>query len=202
MEYVFIARLKFLGGPFMDKEEFNSMVEKYKNELTKYLGKNNDSLKNDNIDKQSDDKKDNIFSSVRETESKDVSSVSNTDVTYKEFMDSNPKAGRLKIQSFCDDEIPLGGVRVRIKKNFSDGERVFFDGYTDKNGNINGILLPAPDHMVIDESEQNDCPHVVYDVEVMHDNYDLDCEDNVRSFSHIESVYPIKVTLPKEEKSI
>lgn len=183
----------------MDKEEFNSMVKKYKDELAKYMKKNKNFPENNNTDEQ-----ENIPPDIHKIEPENISNVGtdNVDITYKEFIDSNPMIGHLKIQSFCDDEIPLSGIRVRIKKNFSDGERIFFDGYTDEEGNINDILLPAPDYNVLKDSDQSMCPHAVYDVEVSHDDYNVDCNGNVRSFSHIESVYPIKITLPKDEKNI
>ena len=175
----------------MDKETFNSMVEKYKNELIKYLKKNKA------IGKESSTTP-NIKKDVIENETGDIV-AEEKNMTYQEFMDSNTKEGRLKIHSFCDDKIPLSGIRVRIKKNFSDGERVFFDGYTDDEGNIYDILLPAPDNTIMNESNLNGCPYAVYDVETFHDDYNTSCANTVKSFSHIESVYPIKIILPKHE---
>ena len=66
-------------------------------------------------------------------------------VSYENFVRENPATGYLKIQAFRGDQVyPVGGVKVTVKKLFSDGERVFFEGTTDENGLIDPIPLPAP----------------------------------------------------------
>ncbi len=179
----------------MDKESFNSMVEKYKSELTKYLKKNKTPSENKVTNEEN-----NISSDIKKDAKKIKSeNIIGEDITYEEFMNDNPKKGYLTVKTFCDDNVPLGGIRVRIKKNFSDGERIFFDGYTDEEGNIHDILLPAPDHTDIEKSDQNGCPHAVYEVEISHENYGTSCADTVKSFDHIESIYPIQIILPSKE---
>ena len=179
----------------MDKESFNFMVEKYKSELTKYLKKNKTSSENKVTNEEN-----NVLPDIKkDTKEIKTENIIGENVTYEEFMNDNPKKGYLTVKTFCDDNVPLGGIRVRIKKNFSDGERIFFDGYTDEEGNIHGILLPAPDHTDIEKSDQNGCPHTVYEVETSHENYGTSCADTVKSFDHIESIYPIKIILPSKE---
>ena len=181
----------------MDKESFNSMVEKYKNELMKYLKKNKifseNSVTNEEINSLSDTKKN--------AEKINTENVAVENITYEEFMTDNPKKGYLTVKTFCDNDIPLDGIRVRIKKDFSNGERIFFDGYTDEKGNIYDILLPAPDHTDIEKSDQNGCPYTVYEVETSHENYFTSSADSVKSFDHIESIYPIKIILPNKEQN-
>ena len=64
---------------------------------------------------------------------------------YDTFIEEHPLFGSLKIQAYrARMAFPVPGVKVIISKEFSDGERVFFEGTTDENGIIDGIRLPAP----------------------------------------------------------
>ena len=66
-------------------------------------------------------------------------------VTYDEFLRRSTTSGTLKVQaSRAHGALPTAGVRIRIISRFSDARVLFFDGVTDGDGIIEGILLPAP----------------------------------------------------------
>lgn len=66
-------------------------------------------------------------------------------LSYEEFLQQNPFTGRLKVQAFRGAQAyPVPHVQVTISRSFTGGDRVFFEGFTDQNGLIDGIELPAP----------------------------------------------------------
>lgn len=65
--------------------------------------------------------------------------------SYTDFIRENSRRGMLKVQaSRAEQSIPVSGVKIRVSKDIGDREYVFFEGYTDRNGMIDGIELPAP----------------------------------------------------------
>ena len=65
--------------------------------------------------------------------------------TYDEFLRRNTGTGQLKIQaSRAQSALPTEGVRISVIGRFQDARVLFFDGVTDADGLITGIILPAP----------------------------------------------------------
>lgn len=66
-------------------------------------------------------------------------------LSYAQFLQNNPYTGQLKVQAYRGEQAyPVEGVRVRVSRRFTDGEQVFYQGFTDSNGIAEGIELPAP----------------------------------------------------------
>ncbi len=79
------------------------------------------------------------------TSTDEVTETDGDPISYSQFLSENPYTGYLKVQAFRGEQaFPVPDVQVRITRNFTDGERVFFEGATDQNGIIDGITLPAP----------------------------------------------------------
>lgn len=75
----------------------------------------------------------------------DVTDTDGDPISYSQFLSENPYTGYLKVQAFRGEQaFPVPDVQVRVTRNFTDGERTFFEGATDQNGIIDGITLPAP----------------------------------------------------------
>ena len=66
-------------------------------------------------------------------------------ITYDEFLRRNTAAGTLKVQaSRARGALPTPDVRISVISRFADARVLFFDGVTDGDGIIEGIILPAP----------------------------------------------------------
>lgn len=82
---------------------------------------------------------------VANVETRDAQQTDDERISYAQFLSENPYTGYLKVQAFRGEQaFPVPDVRVRISRDFTDGERTFFEGVTDQNGIIDGITLPAP----------------------------------------------------------
>ena len=130
----------------------------------------------------------------------DVRSVQDTDdeqLSYGEFLARNPYEGTLKIQAFRGDQAyPVEGVKVRVFRQFSDGERTFFEGATDDNGIIDGIRLPAPS--MEDSLVPNGVPNTaVYQVTATHPLY-LPMALMVTIFEGIIAIQPLQLMIRGE----
>ena len=71
--------------------------------------------------------------------------LSDDAITYDEFLRRNTAPGTRKVQaSRARDALPTPGVRISVIGRFTDARVLFFDGVTDGDGIIEGIILPAP----------------------------------------------------------
>lgn len=101
----------------------------------------------------------------------DVTETDGNPITYAQFLSQNPYSGYLKVQAFRGEQaFPVPDVQIRVTRDFTDGERTFFDGVTDQNGIIDGITLPAP------SAENSLTPNgpvntAVYTLTAQHPNY-------------------------------
>ena len=70
--------------------------------------------------------------------------LSDDAITYDEFLRRNTATGTLKVQaSRARGALPTPGVRISVIGRFTDARVLFFDGVTDGDGIIEGIILPA-----------------------------------------------------------
>lgn len=83
---------------------------------------------------------------------------------YEEFLKRNTKTGTLKIQAFnIINVIPIPRVKITVTKDFTDGNKMFFQGETDQNGIIDNIELPAPDKK-LSIFPSDEAPFETYDI--------------------------------------
>ncbi len=65
--------------------------------------------------------------------------------SYRKFMKENPARGTLRIRAYAASQaIPISGVRIVISTKIDNSNVVFFEGFTNESGVIDGIILPAP----------------------------------------------------------
>lgn len=173
----------------MDKNEFKALVEKYKKELMQMSGK-----------RQPENTKP-IIKTVNAAEPPEGNTGTTypenpqlqIPETYQQFLDRNPQKGYLKVQAFAAQQaIPVNNVSIKISKEFTDGEHVFFQSVTDSSGIIENISLPAPAE-IISESPSNLTPYSVYDVTASHPNFSLDIPPDIQIFSDTKSILPIRL---------
>ena len=118
-------------------------------------------------------------------------------VSYDEFLRRNTATGKLKIQaSRAQSALPTEGVRISVIGRFSDARVLFFDGVTDADGIIEGILLPAPP---IASSLQSETARrgALYQVFANHPDYEPQVYE-IEVFEGINSILPISLQLPRE----
>lgn len=122
----------------------------------------------------------------------------NSDInkTYSEFLKENPKTGQLKIQAnTAGGSLPTPGVLITVSKDFKDGKKVFFEGKTDSNGIINGVVLPAPNRS-LSETPSNIIPYASYYITAVHSEYESEEYINTNIFDGIKSIQPVRL-VPK-----
>ena len=115
-------------------------------------------------------------------------------VPYADFAADNPATGYLKIQAFRGNRVyPVPGVEVVISRDFSDGERIFFEGETDENGIIELISLPAPKRSS-SPSPSDPERYSEYDLIATHPDY-MTLNTRVAVFDGIRAVQPLLMNI-------
>ena len=119
-------------------------------------------------------------------------------ISYEDFLEQNPKTGFLKIQaSWAQQAVPISGLWIHVAQEFM-GERVlFFEGKTDPNGIIDGIVLPAPPKA---ESFDPKAPHpgAIYQVYASREGLSPQRYE-VEIFEDITTILPVTLGIAKEE---
>ena len=118
-------------------------------------------------------------------------------VSYDEFLRRNTATGTLKVQaSRARGALPTAGVRIRIISRFSDARVLFFDGITDADGIIDGILLPAPparDSLNSETARRG----AVYQVFAGHPDFEPEIYE-IEVFDGVSAILPVSLRLPQE----
>ena len=118
-------------------------------------------------------------------------------ISYAEFLAKNPYSGRLKIQAYRGDQaFPVPQVQVYITRQFTDGQRVFFQGMTDENGIIDNIVLPAPSR-VDSLTPSGPITTAVYDLRAEHPDYQT-VQTQLEIFEGITAIQPLRLLLKED----
>ncbi len=203
----------------MDKNEFKNMVEKYKNDLMRMAGlevkaketpepealvnklssevskgENQNEGENNTLGQGSvpTENKAQYTSFPEDSEGVTDESGSNT---YQDFMDKNKEYGYLKVQAFAGNQsLPIEGVKVIVSKDFSDMEKIFFEGVTDESGIIDDIKLPAPSRG-LSEQPSKILPYSNYNFSAKYNQDEIDTAPSVQIFQGIKTIQPVRVIL-------
>lgn len=117
------------------------------------------------------------------------------DDTYEQFIKYNSEIGTLKIQAFTAQQaLPVENVHVIVKKEFVDQTKIFFDGFTNLNGIIDNLQLPAPKKSFSEDENYRGLTYSTYDIEATHPEYQKVNLDQVTIFNGIKSIQPINLT--------
>ena len=99
--------------------------------------------------------------------------------------------GALKVQVFMANRAyPVSSAHVVITGK--DNKKVYFDGYTNTNGIVGSLLLPAP-KKVFSQSPQENPPYAQYDITVSHPKFQKRQYLGVPVFSGVESIQNIQL---------
>lgn len=115
--------------------------------------------------------------------------------SYEDFVSKNPARGAMKLQVTAGGQsFPIINAQVTVRIPLETGDRDIFTGYTDINGIIDNIELPAPNSDIsFDEANKTVIPYSVYEVTVTHPDF-ADAEFfNVPVFAGIKSIQPVQM---------
>jgi len=118
-------------------------------------------------------------------------------ISYDQFLRRNTATGTLKVQaSRAQGALPTAGVRISVIGRFSDARVLFFDGVTDADGLITGIILPAPP---VAASLNPDTARrgAVYQVFANHPDFEPNVYE-LEMFEGINAILPVTLQLPRE----
>ena len=115
-------------------------------------------------------------------------------LSYAQFLAKNPYSGRLKIQAYRGDQaFPVPQVQVTVTRQFTDGKRTFFEGFTDENGIIDNIVLPAPSR-VDSLTPSGPVTTAVYDLRATQPDYQT-VQTQLEIFEGITAIQPLRLLL-------
>lgn len=113
------------------------------------------------------------------------------DAVFEENEPFPESLGALKVQVFMANRAyPVSSAHVVITGK--ENKKVYFDGYTNTNGVVGSILLPAP-KKTFSQSPQETPPYSQYDISVSHPKFQSRKYLGVPVFSGVESIQNIQL---------
>lgn len=113
------------------------------------------------------------------------------DAVFEENEPFPESLGALKVQVFMANRAyPVSSANVIITGK--ENKKVYFDGYTNTNGVVGSILLPAPKKN-FSQSPQAKPPYAQYDITVTHPKFQSRKYLGVPVFSGVESIQNIQL---------
>lgn len=110
---------------------------------------------------------------------------------WDEFLRFNQGVGFLKILVFITaGSLPIDNVRVTISKNLGDNIHIFYTGFTDFTGIIDGLYLPAP-FADLSNAPSSQQPFTEYVVTVENPDYQIRTSLTTLIFDGIKSVQTV-----------
>lgn len=114
---------------------------------------------------------------------------------YEDFERRNPSKGSMRVQVTSGGRsYPIINATVKVLVPLETGDREIFSGYTDINGVVDNIVLPAPDSSYsLDEQNTTVEPFSVYEVTVTHPDFAKTEFFNVPVFANIKAIQPARL---------
>lgn len=114
---------------------------------------------------------------------------------YEDFENKNPSKGSMRVQVTSGGRsFPIINAIVKVRIPLDTGDREIFSGYTDINGVVDNIVLPAPDSSIsLDENNSTVPPFAVYEITVTHPNFAKSEFFNVPVFANIKAIQPARM---------
>ncbi len=146
-----------------------------------------------------------IDTQIKKFNTKEFAPQVNTDPTenksnesYDEFLKQNTGKGTLKVQvSAAREAIPIPNANVIISKMIGEEEKIFYSEITDESGIVDNMLLPAPNRTCEDEFNMSEPSGTVYDITIIHSDFQQTVKDQVDIFDGIKSTKIVEV-IPAE----
>ena len=170
------------------------MIEKYRRELVEFSGQSSFAEESAVEEKEPD------FAPVMANALPFIGNVGADQETefYKNFEDfqyKNPSKGSMRVQVTSGGRsYPIINAIVKVSVPLETGDREIYSGYTDINGIVDNIVLPAPDSSYsLDEQNTTVEPYAVYEVTVTHPDFAKSEFFNVPVFANIKAIQPARL---------
>lgn len=178
--------------------ELEKMIEKYRQELVEF-SKQNIAADEDFFGEEKDEKDVREIPVMANALRFPVNAGENREIDtyddYEDFQNKNPSKGSMKVQVTAGGQsYPVINAIVKVRIPLRSGDREIFSGYTDINGIVDNIVLPAPDSSIsFDEENSTVPPFSVYEVTVTHPNFAKSEFFNVPVFANIKAIQPAQM---------
>lgn len=178
--------------------ELEKMIEKYRQELVEF-SKQNIAADEDFFSEEKDEKDVQAIPVMANALKFPVTAGEkekiDTYADYEDFQKKNPSKGSMKVQVTAGGQsYPIINAIVKVRIPLRTGDREIFSGYTDINGIVDNIVLPAPDSSIsFDEENSTVPPFSVYEVMVTHPNFAKSEFFNVPVFANIKAIQPAQM---------
>lgn len=178
--------------------ELEKMIEKYRQELVEF-SKQNIAADEDFFSEEKDEKDVQAIpvmaNALRFPVTAGAKEEIDTYADYEDFQKKNPSKGSMKVQVTAGGQsYPIINAIVKVRIPLRTGDREIFSGYTDINGIVDNIVLPAPDSSIsFDEENSTVPPFSVYEVTVTHPNFAKSEFFNVPVFANIKAIQPAQM---------
>ncbi len=170
-------------------DNFDLMIEKYKNEMMKYADKATKQINDQSQMEMNEDAEKQKGANEEKIETEKIyKAVDERVEAVTEPVSQNLSGrGKLKINVFTGNEaFPVISAFVKVLK---DGELLFSE-FTDQSGSVQEIYLPAPSRK-ISEIPGNGKGYAEYRVEVSHPRFNSVVLENVPVFDGVRSIQPV-----------
>ena len=178
--------------------ELEKMIEKYRQELVEF-SKQNITADEDFFSEEKDEKDVQAIPVMANALKFPVTAGEKEEIDtyadYEDFQKKNPSKGSMKVQVTAGGQsYPIINAIVKVRIPLRTGDREIFSGYTDINGIVDNIVLPAPDSSIsFDEENSTVPPFSVYEVTVTHPNFAKSEFFNVPVFANIKAIQPAQM---------
>lgn len=170
------------------------MIEKYRRELVEFSGQSSFAEESAVEEKEPD------FAPVMANALPFIGNVGADQETefyknFEDFQNKNPSKGSMRVQVTSGGKsYPIINAIVKVSVPLETGDREIYSGYTDINGIVDNIVLPAPDSSYsLDEQNTTVEPYAVYEVTVTHPDFAKSEFFNVPVFANIKAIQPARL---------
>lgn len=170
------------------------MIEKYRRELVEFSGQSSFAEESAVEEKEPD------FAPVMANALPFIGNVGADQETefyknFEDFQNKNPSKGSMRVQVTSGGRsYPIINAIVKVSVPLETGDREIYSGYTDINGIVDNIVLPAPDSSYsLDEQNTTAEPYAVYEVTVTHPDFAKSEFFNVPVFANIKAIQPARL---------
>lgn len=175
--------------------DLEKMIEKYRQELVEFSMQSPPADEAVFKEEQSENVAPAMANALNFMSDVGASEETETYKNYEDFENKNPSKGSMRVQVTSGGRsFPIINAIVKVRIPLDTGDREIFSGYTDINGVVDNIVLPAPDSSIsLDENNLTVPPFAVYEITVTHPNFAKSEFFNVPVFANIKAIQPARM---------
>ena len=182
--------------------DFEDVIERYYRELVEFAAQNmpaqtepaaaNDKEELPDCTQESPEA---VESEPADDKTEEIEAQEGAYASYDNFLAENTTKSLLKIRVFSSDKSsPIGNAAVSVCVKLATGEKELYSGYSNDDGIVESISLPAPDNESSLKNGGSVAPYAAYDITVTHPGYARAVFSGVPVFDSVTSVQPVMMT--------